>query len=64
MLYIQTAISLLKISDNNKVQPFNAHEDTGVPFHLNLDSILRRDHKKKLSYEYRAYESVEEKSIA
>ena len=48
---------LLKISDNNKVQPFNAHEDTGVLFHLNFDTILRRDHKQ-LSYEYRAYDSV------
>ena len=37
---------LLKISDYNKVQPFNAHEDTGVLFHLNFDTILRRDHKK------------------
>ena len=46
MTYIQAAVSQLKISDNNKVQPFNAYKDTGVPFHLNFNSILRRDHKK------------------
>ena len=26
--------------------PFNAQEDTGVPFHWNFNSILRRDHLK------------------
>ena len=62
MTYIQAAVSQLKISDNNKVQPFNAHEDTGVPFHLNFNSILRRDHKK--NFQYRAYESVDKKSRA
>ena len=31
-------------------------EDTGVPFHRNFNSILRRDHQKKISYERRAYE--------
>ena len=54
---------LLKISDNNEVQPFNAHEDTGVLFQLNFDTILRKDHKK-LSYEYRAYDSVDEKNLS
>ena len=27
--------------------PFNAQEDTGVPFHRNFNSILRRDHQRK-----------------
>ena len=43
--------------------PFNAQEDTGVPFHRNFNSILRRDHQK-FSYERRAYESVDEKSLS
>ena len=41
--------------------PFNTQEDTGVPFHWNFNSILRRDHEK-ISYERRAYESVDEKT--
>ena len=44
-------------------QPFNAQVDTGVPFHRNFNSILRRDHKKN-SYERRAYELVDEKSLS
>ena len=28
------------------IKPFNAQEDTGVPFHWNFNSILRRDHQK------------------
>ena len=44
-------------------KPFNAQEDTGVPFHRNFNSILRRDHPK-ISYERRAYESVDEKSLS
>ena len=28
------------------IYPFNAQEDTGVPFHRNFNSILRRDHQK------------------
>ena len=43
--------------------PFNAQEDTGGPFHQNFNSILRRDHQKN-SYERRAYESVDEKSLS
>ena len=42
---------------------FNAQEDTGVPFHRNFNSILRRDHQK-ISYERRAYESVDGKSLS
>ena len=38
-------------------------EDTGVSFHRNFNSILRRDHQK-ISYERRAYESVDEKSLS
>ena len=38
---------------------YNAQEDTGVLFHRNFNSILRRDHKKN-SYDRRAYESVDE----
>ena len=41
---------------------FNAQEDTGVPFHRNFNSILRRDHQK-ICYERRAYESVDEKNL-
>ena len=43
--------------------PFKAQEDTGVPFHRNFNSILRRD-LQKISYERRAYESVDEKSLS
>ena len=35
--------------------PFNAQEVTGVPFHGNFSSILRRDHQKN------SYESVDKK---
>ena len=45
------------------IQPFNAQEETGVPFHWNFNSILRRDHQK-ISYELPAYESVDEKSLS
>ena len=38
--------------------PFNAQQDTGIPFHRNFNFILRREHKKN-SYERRAYESVD-----
>ena len=38
-------------------------EDTGVPFHRNFKSILSSDHQK-ISYERRAYESVDEKSLS
>ena len=38
-------------------------KDHKVPFHINFNSILRRDHKK-ISYERRAYESVDEKSLS
>ena len=34
-----------------------------VPFHRNFNSILRRNHQKN-SYERRAYESVDEKSLS
>ena len=44
-------------------KPFNAQEDTGGPFHQNLNFISRRDHKK-ISYERRGYESVDEKSLS
>ena len=44
-------------------KPFNAQGDTSVPFHRNFNSILRRDHPK-ISYERRAYESVNEKSLS
>ena len=29
-----------------KINSLNALEDTGVPFHLNFNSILIRDHQK------------------
>ena len=64
--WIKYFIGTLKIKDGRKVFPFNAQEDTGVPFHRNFNSILRRDHQKKdkKSYERRAYESVDEKSLS
>ena len=43
--------------------PFKAQENTGVPFHQNFNSILIRD-LQKISYERRAYESVDEKSLS
>ena len=52
-----------ELCPHNMYSPFNAQEDTGVPFHRNFYSILRRDHKK-FSYERRAYESVDEKSLS
>ena len=45
-------------------QPLNAQEDTGVPFHRNFNSILKEGITKKISYERRAYESVDENSIS
>ena len=45
------------------IQPFNTQEATGVSFHWNFNSILRRDRQKK-SYERRSYESVDEKSLS
>ena len=41
---------------------FNAQEDISVPIDRNFNYILRRDHQKN-SYERRAYESVDEKSL-
>ena len=58
MVFTQKDIRL-----NGLLNPFNAQEDTGVIFHLNSNSILRRDHKK-ISYERRAYESVDEKKLS
>ena len=58
-------ITLKKMTISKLHKPFNAQEDTGVPFHRNFNSIfLRRDHKKKKSYKHRAYESVDEKSLS
>ena len=63
----ETIIIWYNYSNSNKFdlyyEPFNAQEDTGVPFHQNFNSILRRDHQK-ISYERRAYESVDEKSLS
>ena len=36
--------------------------DIGVPIDRNFNSILRRDYQK-ISYERRAYESVDKKSL-
>ena len=44
-----------------KNSPFNDQDYKGVPFHRNLNSILRRDQKN--SCERRTYESVDEKSL-
>ena len=49
--------------EKTAVEPLNSQEDTGVPFDRHFNSILRRDHKKKNSYERRDYESVDEKSL-
>ena len=51
----------MKISISHK--PLNAQEDTGGPFHRNFNSILRRD-KRKISYERRTNESVDEMSLS
>ena len=37
---------MLKVCDK-KIKPFNAQEDTGVRYHWNFNSVLRRDHQKK-----------------
>ena len=47
----------------NYINPFKAQEETGVTFHRNFNSMLRRD-LQKISYERRAYESVDEKSLS
>ena len=36
---------ILKVMEVLTLLPFNAQEDTGVPFHQNFNSILRRDHQ-------------------
>ena len=36
-------------------KPFNAQEDTGVPFHRNINSILRRDHQKNFLWASRLW---------
>ena len=43
--------------------PFYAQKDTGGNFHQNFNSISRRA-IKQISYERRAYESVDEKSLS
>ena len=35
--------------------PFNAQEDTGVPFHRNFNSILRKDHQKNFLWASRLW---------
>ena len=47
-MYKVALIYLGKYNDKfvSMILPFNAQEDTGVPFHRNLNSILRRDHQK------------------
>ena len=35
--------------------PYNAQENTGVPFHLNVNSILRRDHQKNFLWASRLW---------
>ena len=37
---------LKKMKISKLQQPFNAQEDTGVPFHRNFNSILTREHQK------------------
>ena len=58
---VHKGLKKMKISELH--QPFNTQENTGVPFHRNFNSILRRYHQK-ISYERRAYESVDEKSLS
>ena len=43
--------------------PFNAQEDTGVPFHRNLNSILRRDHQKNFQWASRLWVGRRKESI-
>ena len=38
-----------------KGYPFNAQEDTGVLYHWNFNSILRRDHQKKFLWASRLW---------
>ena len=47
----------------NSLTPRRTQVSPAVPFHRNFDFILRRDHRK-ISYERRAYESVDEKSLS
>ena len=55
--------SLAQVKIQFRTQPFNTQENTGVNFRWNFNSILRRDHQKKI-HERRAYESVDEKSLS
>ena len=53
---------LMQASESIAIQPFNAQEDTGVPFHRNFDSIWEGI-IKKISNEHRVYESIDEKCL-
>ena len=44
-----------KNANNFAYLPFNAQEDAGVPFHRNLNSILRRDHQKNFQWASRLW---------
>ena len=51
------------------ILPFKAQEDTGVPSHRNINSILKEGIIEKISKNFeknerRAYESVDEKSLS
>ena len=61
MNLVHKGLKKMKISKLH--QPFEAQEDTGIRFHRNFTSILRRD-LQKISYERRAYESVDQKSLS
>ena len=54
---------LKKMKTSKLHLPFNAQQDTGIPFHRNFNFILRREHKKN-SYERRACESVDKKILS
>ena len=43
--------------------PFFAQEDTGVPFHRNFNSILRRDHQKNFLWASRLWDGRRKEPI-
>ena len=53
----------LNILTEQQRLPFNAQEDTGVPFHWNYNSILRRDHQKNFLWASRLWVGRRKESI-
>ena len=62
-MWIGIGYSLSIVHDFKNQSMCNSLTSPKRDFHRNFKSILRRDHQK-ISYERRAYESVDEKSLS